>query len=51
MKLTGENRSTQEKPVRVSLCRPQIPHGLTRDRTRKSIVHFIGPNDVNWLYM
>jgi hypothetical protein len=34
MKLTGENQSTREKPVPVPLCPPQIPHGLTRDRTR-----------------
>jgi hypothetical protein len=34
MKLTGENRST----VPVPLCAQQIPHGLTRDRTRASAV-------------
>jgi hypothetical protein len=28
MKLTGDNRSTREKPVPVPLCPPQIPHGL-----------------------
>jgi hypothetical protein len=35
MKLTGKNRSTwgEKKPVPVSLCPPQIPHGLTWDRT------------------
>jgi hypothetical protein len=33
MKLTGENRELGEKPVPVSLCPPQISHGLTRDRT------------------
>jgi hypothetical protein len=38
MKLTGENRSTRGKPVPVSLCPPQIPHGPTRDRTRSSAV-------------
>jgi hypothetical protein len=27
-----------EKPVPVPLCPPQIPHGLTRDRTRASAV-------------
>jgi hypothetical protein len=34
MKLTGENRQLGEKPVAVSLCPPQISHGLTWDRTR-----------------
>jgi hypothetical protein len=39
MKLTGGNRSTRgKKPVPVPLCPPQIPHGLTRDRTRASEV-------------
>ena len=38
MKLTGENRSSREKPVPVPLCPPQIPHGLTQDRTRTSAV-------------
>ena len=38
MKLTGENRSTRGKPVAMSLCPPQIPHGLIRDRTRASAV-------------
>jgi hypothetical protein len=38
MKLTGENRSTREKPVPVPVCPPQIRHGLTRDRTRVSVV-------------
>jgi hypothetical protein len=28
----------REKPVPVTLCPPQIPHGLTRDRTRGSAV-------------
>jgi hypothetical protein len=28
MKLTGENRQLGEKPVPVSLCPPQISHGL-----------------------
>jgi hypothetical protein len=27
-----------EKPVPVPLCPPQIPHGLTRDRTLASAV-------------
>jgi hypothetical protein len=38
MKLTGENRRTREKPVSMPLCPPQIPHGLSRDRTRASAV-------------
>jgi hypothetical protein len=39
MKLTGESLSTRgEKPVPVPLCPPQIPHGLTRDRSRASAV-------------
>jgi hypothetical protein len=38
MKLTGENRQLEEKPVRVPLCPPQTPHGLTQDRTRASAV-------------
>jgi hypothetical protein len=39
MKLTGENRSAQiKKTVPVPLCPPQIPHGLTRGRTRASMV-------------
>jgi hypothetical protein len=37
-KIVRENRSTGEKPVPVPLCPPQIPHGLTRDRTRASAV-------------
>jgi hypothetical protein len=39
MKLTWENRSSRgKKPVPVSLCPPQIPHGLTRDRTHASVL-------------
>jgi hypothetical protein len=38
MKLTGRNRQLGENPVPVPLCPPQIPHGLTRDRTRASAV-------------
>jgi hypothetical protein len=30
----GENRSTRRKPAPMSLCPPQIPHDLTRARTR-----------------
>jgi hypothetical protein len=32
------NETDREKPVPVSLCPPQIPHGLTRDRTRSFAV-------------
>jgi hypothetical protein len=28
MKLAGENRQLEEKPVPVPLCPPQISHGL-----------------------
>jgi hypothetical protein len=38
MKLIGENRSTRGKPVPLPLRPAQIPHGLTRDRTRASTV-------------
>jgi hypothetical protein len=38
MILTGETEELGEKPVPVSLCPPQIPHGLTRARTRDSTV-------------
>jgi hypothetical protein len=38
MKMTGENRSTRENPVPVPLYLLQIPHRLTRDRTRASAV-------------
>jgi hypothetical protein len=41
MKLTVENRQLGEKPVPVPLCPPQIPHGLTRDRTRASTVRVV----------
>jgi hypothetical protein len=37
----GAQKKTEvlgEKPVPASLCPPQIPHGLTRDRTRASEV-------------
>jgi hypothetical protein len=30
------NRTTRGKPVPVSLCLTQIPHGLTRAQTRDS---------------
>jgi hypothetical protein len=33
-----KNEELGEKPVPVSLCPPQIPHGLTRARTRASAV-------------
>ena len=38
MKLTGKTEVLGEKPVPVPLCTPQIPHGLTQDRTRASVV-------------
>jgi hypothetical protein len=34
----GETEELGEKPVPVPLCPPQIPHWLTRDRTRASAV-------------
>ena len=34
MKFTRKTEVLCEKPVPVPLCPPQIPHGLTRDRTR-----------------
>jgi hypothetical protein len=34
----GKTEVLGEKPVPVPLCPPQIPHGLTRDRTRFSAV-------------
>jgi hypothetical protein len=34
------NRSTLRIPAPVSLCPPQIPHVLTRARTRASAVRF-----------
>jgi hypothetical protein len=33
-----KTKELEEKPVPVPLCPPQIPHGLTRDRTRASAV-------------
>jgi hypothetical protein len=36
--LQGKTEVLGEKPVPVPLCSPQIPHGLTRDRTRASAV-------------
>jgi hypothetical protein len=38
MILTGETEEIVEKPVPVPLYSPQIPHGLTRARTRDSAV-------------
>jgi hypothetical protein len=35
---TGRLKYSGKKPVPVPLCPPQIPHGLTRDRTRASAV-------------
>jgi hypothetical protein len=34
----GKTEELGEKPASVPLCQPQIPHGLTRDRTRASAV-------------
>jgi hypothetical protein len=34
----GKTEVLGEKPIPVPLCPPQIPHGLTRDRTRTSAV-------------
>jgi hypothetical protein len=34
----GKTEELGEKPVPVPLCPPQIPHGLTRPRTRSSAV-------------
>jgi len=31
MKTTGENLSSQKKPVPKTICPPQIPHGLAWD--------------------
>ena len=38
MKLTGKTEVLGGIPVTVPLYPPQIPHGLTRDRTRASAV-------------
>jgi hypothetical protein len=35
---TGETDELGVEPVAVPLCPPQIPHGLTRARTRVSAV-------------
>jgi hypothetical protein len=34
----GKTEVLEKKPVPVPLCPPQIPHGLTRDRTRATAV-------------
>jgi hypothetical protein len=34
--LTGETRRSRRKLFPVSPCQPQIPHGVTRGRTRVS---------------
>jgi hypothetical protein len=36
--MSGKTEELGEKPVPVPLCLPQIPHGLTRERTRASAV-------------
>jgi hypothetical protein len=38
VKAQGKTEKLGEKPVQVPLRPPQIPHGLTRDRTRASAV-------------
>jgi hypothetical protein len=38
MRIGRGNRSTRRKPAPVSFCPPQIPHQLTRDRTRAAAV-------------
>jgi hypothetical protein len=38
IKIGGENRSTRRKPAPMPLCRPQIQHDLTWDRTRAAAV-------------
>jgi hypothetical protein len=38
MMMPGENRRTEENPVPGPLCTSQIPHGMTRPRTRFSAV-------------
>jgi hypothetical protein len=38
MKLIGETEVLWEKRIPVPLCSPQIPNGLTRDRTRAPAV-------------
>jgi hypothetical protein len=38
MRIGRGNRSTRRKPVPAPLCSPQIPHDLTRARTRAALV-------------
>jgi hypothetical protein len=38
MNIGRGNRSTRRKPAPMPLCPPQIPHGLTRARTRATAV-------------
>jgi hypothetical protein len=38
MKIGRGNRSTRGKPAPVPLCRPQIPHDLSRAQTRAASV-------------
>jgi hypothetical protein len=38
MRIGRGNQSTRRKPAPVPLCPPQIPHGLTWDRTRAAAV-------------
>jgi hypothetical protein len=44
--LQGKTEELGEKPVPVPLCWPQIPHGLTRARTRASAVR--GRRLITW---
>jgi hypothetical protein len=37
MRIGRGNRSTWRKPAPVPLCPPQIPHHLTRARTRAAV--------------
>jgi len=38
MILTGKNKVLEEKPVPVSICPPQIQHGLAWGRTQDSMM-------------
>jgi hypothetical protein len=38
MILIGENEVLEEKPVLVSICPPQIPHGLAWGQTQESMM-------------
>lgn len=36
MIVTSENRGILKNPVQIALCRPEMSHGLARDRTLAS---------------